>query len=903
MARDSIDVSIPVAANALRYRVRHRVAYAARVAVVSVAEIQNEQTSIWRVWTGATGGTFTATFGNTSAPIAFNSTASQLESALEAIPNVVDVRVSGSGTEADPWVIEMLNPTGQWIFGSISSLTFNSSGLTGGVIQRTDARPGRRSIQEVWTNGRAGSFRLGYRIGAQVHWSASIAYNATAATVDGVLDNLGRALYGQHDVTGSGTQSAPWRITISVGNQYQVPPFESDASGLSNPAPILPGDWVETDLIDNEHTIAGLMSNTRYEIQTQAITASGPGAWSSSTFETTEAAASADLALPTPFGFHTEAANSRSFAMRGEDVDDSSGYLFRYRRLSPNPTAFAEAITDRPNFTVYGLDRIGQGGLEIAERSPASFLNISPGDVWEGTWKAQGNDISLGDSAEAKFKVTIPAVGTSLTAAEGQQADAIEKLPNPAPTLSASNSRSLTIAWTTIANASGYEVRWQQDGYLRSATDVFQLEGDATSHIIEGLAPNMDYTVTVKALGAGRFSNSDEAALIGSSTRTPLLSPTRIRATSITANSVAFRWSGVTNAASYYVQAWEAGSDVDIGPGSVGISITATLTGLSEGTEYFVAVSARAPSTGVIGDSLASFWSVTTLESGSAPSTRLAAPVVTFVGTDTHQALMRFPAIPNAVNILVGYRPMLLGPSWSDPPDYPQWNFATFLRPGDGTSVGIIELPSGTPFEFSIQAIGDGVNYTDSLITTGTMTTRFRRAAPSNALPPPVIRFPDPEQFPERAPTLLLDLNGNPIDLGYDLPTGRFAILSTPVEFVSRGTGTYYQFRYSWNTQVFQGLDREGQWTAYATHLLRDRDISPVDGKTLFTVPHYITALRQDETWPGGDLQRQSSADQRMSELLVKIQCRAIRPQGSATVVTSNWSEVLHTRMFYWSDD
>ncbi len=59
-------------------------------------------------WTDAEAGTFAFSYGYgdvTTGPIAFDATAGQIETALEELPEVVDVTVGGIGTRADPWVV------------------------------------------------------------------------------------------------------------------------------------------------------------------------------------------------------------------------------------------------------------------------------------------------------------------------------------------------------------------------------------------------------------------------------------------------------------------------------------------------------------------------------------------------------------------------------------------------------------------------------------------------------------------------------------------------------------------------------------------------------------------------------------------------------------------------------
>jgi len=88
--------------------------------------------AVYRVHTTATGGTFTLGVSKNGGaiedtdPITYNDTF-DLITELEENVNVDDVEVSGIGTEANPWRIEVLGGPG------IYNISINGSGLTGGV--------------------------------------------------------------------------------------------------------------------------------------------------------------------------------------------------------------------------------------------------------------------------------------------------------------------------------------------------------------------------------------------------------------------------------------------------------------------------------------------------------------------------------------------------------------------------------------------------------------------------------------------------------------------------------------------------------------------------------------------------------------------------------------------------
>lgn len=150
---------------------------------------------IQTVYNSATGGTFTLSDGvDTTAAIAFNASAATIETRLEAdIASIVDVTVSGSGTQIDPWVITYVDPAGT----NVSQLIANDAGLTGGVSTVTTIREGQTG----------GTFTLSDGVST----TAAIAFNASAATIETRLETDIASITAV-TVTGTGTFVDPWVI-------------------------------------------------------------------------------------------------------------------------------------------------------------------------------------------------------------------------------------------------------------------------------------------------------------------------------------------------------------------------------------------------------------------------------------------------------------------------------------------------------------------------------------------------------------------------------------------------------------------------------------------------------------------------------------------------------------------
>lgn len=95
---------------------------------------------------GSDGGTFTLTFeGQTTGAIAYDASAAALDTALEALSNITTVTVTGTGTLADPWVVEFTNPGAQ----NVDLMTADATLLHGNVFIEEVTRGHGNTILEV----------------------------------------------------------------------------------------------------------------------------------------------------------------------------------------------------------------------------------------------------------------------------------------------------------------------------------------------------------------------------------------------------------------------------------------------------------------------------------------------------------------------------------------------------------------------------------------------------------------------------------------------------------------------------------------------------------------------------------------------------------------------------------
>jgi len=144
-----------------------------------------------------TGGTFTLTYsGQTTGNIAYNASASAVDTALEALSNIGTGDVAVTGSNGGPYTVEF---TGALAATDVALLTANASGLIG------------TNEEQIISLGTVtgGTFTLTF----DGQTTGNIAYNADAATVEAALEALSNI--GAGEATTTGSAGGPWTVTFS----------------------------------------------------------------------------------------------------------------------------------------------------------------------------------------------------------------------------------------------------------------------------------------------------------------------------------------------------------------------------------------------------------------------------------------------------------------------------------------------------------------------------------------------------------------------------------------------------------------------------------------------------------------------------------------------------------------
>ena len=170
----------------------------------TIAEVQNI-----RLTNTPTGGTFTLSFnGYTTAGIAYNAAAATVQTALEGLTSIGAGNITVTGTSTTSFTATF---AGTLVGINQPAITGSGASLTG---SRVDCSITRAAIakanekQQVAIDGTAsgGTFTLTFNS----ETTTSIAYNASAATVQTALEGLATPVPG--DVTVTGSAGGPWLV-------------------------------------------------------------------------------------------------------------------------------------------------------------------------------------------------------------------------------------------------------------------------------------------------------------------------------------------------------------------------------------------------------------------------------------------------------------------------------------------------------------------------------------------------------------------------------------------------------------------------------------------------------------------------------------------------------------------
>ena len=230
----------------------------------------------------------------------------------------------------------------------------------------------------------------------------------------------------------------------------------------------------------------GLSANTAYYFK---VVATGSGAYSDSDASAQKAATTTKAKLATPGSLTTSNVGRTEVTVNWGAVANASGYTVTYFRYS----TFGSSV-----------DATVNGGGTTSHR----FTGLIPGEQYF-------------------FKVMAKGGGSYLDSDGSSTVSAITREKLAAPTLNTPRSADITsssisLSWSAVPNASGYEVFYFEDSILvlvpRSVTKTIN-SGATTSTQFTGLKANQLYQIRVRAKGSGSYLDSDQSNQVSVTTK------------------------------------------------------------------------------------------------------------------------------------------------------------------------------------------------------------------------------------------------------------------------------------------------------------------------------------------------------------------------------------------------
>ena len=596
--------------------------------------------------------------------------------------------------------------TGSELFGNIGTARGTPAPDVSSVPQNLVLTPSDGKITATWTapSDEGASAITDYDVDFKLASAGADAWNDTSHSGTGtsfVIDSLTNGLeydvrvgaindagtsdYAESSATPRTTPGAPGSLTLTPENlQLGVSwsaPTDNGGNAISGYKVEYragtSGTWLDFahSGTGTSTTITGLTNGTLYQVQVAAINAAGTGTYTTPVSETPSTQPGAPTALTlTPDNTQISASWTAPSSNGGSPI---TGYDLEYR------------LGESGDFT-------DVAGTQTSTDTSAVISSLTNGQSYQvrvAAINARGTG-PFTDPPDAATPSTTPGTPTGLTVTSGPG--------------------QISVAWTAPANDGGNPISGYDLEYKLPAdadwTDTAH-SGLATSYTIMNLSNGQSYQVRVAAVNIN--GNGDYAE----SSATPRAPPGEVTGLMLASGDahIVATWSAPSDnggdAITRYVVEYKLGSDTawtDVG--HTDTTLTATISGLTNGEDYDVRVAAR-NSVGV-GDFV---------QSSISPSTQPEAPTNLVLTPGNSQITVSWTAPSSGGADITGYHLQ-----------YKESTSLTWINSGHsgtGTSFTIISLTNGTSYDVRVAAIND--NGTGDYVD-GSTTPRTMPGAPEN---------------------------------------------------------------------------------------------------------------------------------------------------------------------------
>ncbi len=376
--------------------------------------------------------------------------------------------------------------------------------------------------------------------------------------------------------------------------------------------------------------------------------------------------------LATPNGLRETGKTETTITVAWDDVENASGYRLAWK-----------SGTDA-SYTYVSLE---------ASTTSYTLVDLESGATYEWKVQALGDGINYIDSEYSGPR----SVATLL------------KLSVPSnPSETEKTETTITVAWDTVENANGYQLAWRNENDSEYVY-VSLTEATTTSYTIDGLESGETYEWKVQALGDGSiYTDSVYSETLSTTTLLQLEEPILDEALT-TDTTITVVWGSVENASGYRL-AWKNETDSEY----VYVSLVASTTsymidGLESCETYEWKVQA-------LGDGIIYADSVYSETNSAATLLKLEEPILGDATLTDTTITVAWDAVENAS----GYRL-----AWKSETDS-EYVFV-MIDEASTTSHTIDGLDSGETYEWKVQALGDGIIYTDSVYSETLSATTLQK--------------------------------------------------------------------------------------------------------------------------------------------------------------------------------
>jgi len=285
----------------------------------------------------------------------------------------------------------------------------------------------------------------------------------------------------------------------------------------------------------------------------------------------------------------------------------STTYKIRVKAIGDNVSFVDSPVSEEFSFTMNPLIVLDAPANLTATEVGVNEITITWGEVANAT----EYEVQIGETtytteqltyqftmldANKEYAISVKAVGDGVTYGDSLESEVTETtdplivLEAPADlTATVVGEHDVTVTWSAVANAAGYEVA------VGATTDTVTAE--TLTYQFTTLDVNTEYTFSVKAVGDGVTYDDSALSEITETTLKEQLDAPSVTGLALSTTSVKFSWDEVANSVGYICQYKEGeGSFVDyVGEIADDEGVrSVTLTELTPGTSYTMLVKAIA---------------------------------------------------------------------------------------------------------------------------------------------------------------------------------------------------------------------------------------------------------------------------------------------------------------------